>query len=248
VTNPKGSVNSGSKTASSRSMSSPSRAASTSTATTWMSIARRLPRSRTSVRQGGSACRRSKKFEEPAKKRSNGSPAQRTTHPVRIFAARTVLCINIAMVIGPTRGHGRDQEAFADTRSKSTCTDEPVPFSAVLSSTRLMPTSITTHPPLPCRLLRIAARRCGIRMSADRQISARFPAARVADGHGGIGVLRLLREDNDTGRPTMRLLPNTTTLRASMGTWLRMRVGARRPVARRKTRGITQRELATLSG
>src|SRR5207302_8052867 len=63
------------------------------------------------------------------------------------LAALTVFAISIAMVIGPTPpGTGVIALAFFDTSSNATSPTRRYPRSLAWSSTRLMPTSITTTP------------------------------------------------------------------------------------------------------
>src|SRR4029077_3834043 len=66
-------------------------------------------------------------------------------------AALTVFAINMAIVIGPTPpGTGVIAAVFGATSSKATSPPSRQPRGAAASSTRLMPTSITTTPSRTC--------------------------------------------------------------------------------------------------
>src|ERR1041385_3646680 len=132
--------------------------------------------------------------------------------PHACSAARTVFCISIAMVIGPTPpGLGVILPATACTSAKSTSPTNREPPLATGSLMRFTPTSTTTAPPPPPGLTQ--ARLHEPRKPHRRYQNVRSPAVagKVARGgmanrHRGIGVLFLLAEQ----RP-QRLADNIST-------------------------------------
>ena len=93
-------------------------------------------------------------------------------------------------------GHGRDR-GRSSVRLRQTRHRQPADNRArsSRSSTRLIPTSITTAPSRTCsRLTNCGWPIAAIRMSAERVISARLLAARMHDRHGRVSASAFLHE------------------------------------------------------
>src|SRR5690606_36687408 len=104
-------------------------------------------------------------------------PHQRATASEAVIAraARSVFCSNIVIVIGPTPpGTGVIASATSAASSKCTSPTSRYPRFALGSSTRLMPTSMTTAPGLIMSPRIISGRpTAAMRMSACRVIAPR---------------------------------------------------------------------------
>src|SRR4030042_340278 len=128
--------------------------------------------------------------------------------PACIFAALTVFRNNIVIVIGPTPpGYGDNQPATSLASLNATSPARRYPFSDEGSSTRLVPTSITTAP----GLIQSAFTISGLPTAETRKSALRQMLAKSLEREWHIvTVASRFTSNKATGIPTMFERPSTT--------------------------------------
>src|SRR5438094_756857 len=144
--------------------------------------------------------------------------------PAASSAARTVFCMSMAMVMGPTPpGLGVIIPAIGRTRAKSTSPTRRPPPRACGSGIRLTPTSTTTAPGFTMSALTNSATpMAAIKMSARRQWAARSRVCEWQRVTVALACLAFWIRMAAIGLPTMLPRPSTTTSAPSILTCERM--------------------------